>query len=305
MKKLSDNKELLMKISGAASVTVAGILLLIKFFAWARTDSVSIFASFIDSGMDVLASLINLVAIRYALIPPDNEHRYGHGKAEAIAGLAQACFIGGSACILLLNAFNRVAHPVELQNLPIGIGVMLVSLSLTLLLVVFQRYVVRRTNSMAVKADSLHYLTDILANAATLAALFMALLGWPRLDVIVGVLVGLYILKSAWDIVIEALNVLLDRELPDEKKEAIAAVIRSHADVKGFHDLRTRQSGLYSYIQFHLELGDALSLLEAHELSEVVEESLKKAFPDMEALIHIDPESPYKGGEGRREGFVD
>ncbi|MCM8533747.1 MAG: cation diffusion facilitator family transporter, partial [Lentisphaeraceae bacterium] len=208
MDELDKNKRL-MKQAGFASVFVAIVLIIIKIVAWNKTSSVSIFASLIDSGMDALASIINLIAIRYALEPPDHDHRYGHGKAEAIAGLAQASFIAGSAVILLLNAGNRFFNPQPLVALDIGMYVMLVSLGLTISLVLFQRYVAHKTKSTAIKADAMHYLTDILSNAVTLLALYLATKGWPSLDIIVGVVIGLYILHSTVEIVRESMNMLL------------------------------------------------------------------------------------------------
>ena len=305
MEELDKNKKL-MKRAGLASVCVAVLLIAIKIVAWNRTSSVSIFASLIDSGMDALASLINLIAIRYALVPPDHDHRYGHGMAEAIAGLAQASFISGSAVILLLNAFDRFINPRDLQNVDLGIVVMGVSLILTIGLVIFQRYVAKKTNSTAITADALHYLTDILSNAVTLVALYFATRGWPMLDVIIGVLIGLYILHSAWEIVKESLNMLLDRELPDDFKQEISKVVNSHPKVHGFHDMRTRQSGIMNYVQFHLELDDELTIIEAHDISDEVEELMKKNFPNTETIIHIDPQSlcMRKPREGFHETWV-
>ena len=291
----------LMKRAGAASVFVAATLIIIKVIAWNRTSSVSIFASLIDSGMDALASIINLFAIRYALEPPDDQHRYGHGKAEAIAGLAQASFIAGSAVILLLNAVDRIVNPRELQNIDVGIGVMSLSLGLTVTLVLYQRHVAKVTGSTAIKADALHYLTDILSNGATIVALYLATIGWPMLDVFIGFAIGLYILHSAWEIVTESLNMLLDRELPDELKKKISDVVLSHEKVHGFHDLRTRKAGIMQYVQFHLELDDDLTIIEAHDISEEVEELMIKNFPNTETIVHIDPKSLYE--RKPREGF--
>lgn len=296
-----DKHQKLMKTAGTASVFVAITLIVVKVAAWNRTSSVSIFASLIDSGMDALASIINLIAIRYALEPPDHQHRYGHGKAEAIAGLAQASFISGSAVILLLNAFDRLMNPRELQNIDLGISVMSVSLVLTIMLVLYQRHVAKVTGSTAVKADALHYLTDILSNAATILALYLAAIGWGILDVIIGFGIGLYILHSAWEIITESLNMLLDRELPDEVKKKISKVVLSHDKVYGFHDLRTRKAGIQQYVQFHLELEDELTIIEAHVISEEVEELMIKNFPNIEAIIHIDPRSLYDSKV--REGF--
>ena len=291
----------LMKAAGRASVIVALILIGIKLFAWNRTGSVSIFASFVDSSMDALASILNLVAIKFAIEPPDEEHRYGHGKMEAIAGLAQACFIAGSAFILLLNALDRIFNPREMTQIDTGIYVMVISLVLTIGLVAYQKHVVRKTGSTAVKADSIHYLSDVLGNLAAIAALILTAQGIPYVDILVGLIIGFYILKSAWDIVRESLDILLDRELPEEIKKEISEIILKHPKVHGFHDMKTRQTGLRYFLQFHVEVDDELSLMEAHDVSEEIEESLSKAYPNAESIVHIDPKSLYK--ERPREGF--
>lgn len=301
MDKEQEKVSQLMRSAGKASVAVALILVAIKLFAWNRTGSVSIFASFIDSGMDALASIINLIAIKYALEPADDEHRYGHGKVEALAGLAQASFIAGSAFILLLNAIDRIFKPTEMTQIDTGIYVMVVSLVFTIALVLYQKSVVKKTGSLAVKADSLHYLSDVLGNLAAIGALFLTARGIPYIDIIVGLLIGFFILKSAWDIVKDSLDVLMDRELPDEVKKEIADIINKHSKVHGFHDMKTRQTGLKYFIQFHVEVNDDLSLMEAHEVSEEIEDSLKKAFPNSESIVHIDPKSLYKNRP--REGF--
>ena len=291
----------LMRSAGKASVAVAFILIAIKLFAWNRTGSVSIFASFIDSSMDALASIINLIAIKYALEPADDEHRYGHGKVEALAGLAQASFIAGSAFILLLNAIDRMFKPAEITQIDTGVYVMVISLVFTIGLVLYQKSVVKKTGSLAIKADSLHYLSDVLGNLAAIGALFLTAQGVPYIDIAVGLLIGFFILKSAWDIVKDSLDVLMDRELPDDVKKEIAEIIDSHSLVHGFHDMKTRQTGLKYFIQFHVEVNDELSLMEAHDVSEEIEDRLKKAFPNSESIVHIDPKSLYKNKP--REGF--
>ena len=197
--------------------------------------------------------------------------------------------------------FDRLMNPRELQNVDLGISVMSVSLVLTIMLVLYQKHVAKVTGSTAVKADALHYLTDILSNAATILALYLATLGWGILDVIIGFGIGLYILHSAWEIVTESLNMLLDRELPDEVKKKISEVVLSHDKVYGFHDLRTRKAGIQQYVQFHLELEDELTIIEAHVISDEVEELMIKNFPNTETIIHIDPRSLYK--RKAREGF--
>lgn len=280
----------LMRLATYASVTTAVILIISKLIAWFITDSVSILATLIDSSLDVLASLLNLIAIRHALQPADREHRFGHGKAEALAGMGQAMFIAGSACLLLLQAINRIINPQLLdRGLDIGIGVMLFSIAATLVLVSFQRYVITHTNSTAIKADALHYKTDLLVNGSVIVALVLSFYGWHFFDPLFAIGIALFILYSAWEIVRESIDLLMDHELPDEERQKIRAVVMQHPQAKGLHDLRTRRSGTTVFVQLHLELDDCLPLREAHAIADEIEKQVKSLFGDAEVIIHEDP----------------
>jgi len=272
-----------------ASISVALVLIAAKFVAWGMSGSVSILATLIDSTLDALASLVNLLAVRHALSPADKEHRFGHGKAEALAGLAQAMFITGSAVFLLLESGRRVLEPVAVESSGVGISVMVFSIAATLLLLGFQRHVVRRTGSTAIQADALHYRTDLLVNASVIIALWLSTSGWPGFDALFAIGIALYILFSAWQIVSQAFDHLMDRELPDSERFNIKRIANSHVAVHGMHDLRTRRAGTATFIQLHLELDDDLSLLQAHRISDEVEESLGASYPGAEIIIHIDP----------------
>ena len=272
-----------------ASISVAVVLIAAKFVAWGMSGSVSILATLIDSTLDALASLVNLLAVRHALSPADKEHRFGHGKAEALAGLAQAMFITGSAVFLLLESGRRVLEPVAVESSGVGISVMVFSIAATLLLLGFQRHVVRRTGSTAIQADALHYRTDLLVNGSVIVALWLSTSGWPGFDALFAIGIALYILFSAWQIVSQALDHLMDRELPDSERFNIERIANSHAAVHGMHDLRTRRAGTATFIQLHLEMDDDLSLLQAHRISDEVEDSLGTAYPGAEIIIHIDP----------------
>jgi ferrous-iron efflux pump FieF len=239
--------------------------------------------------MDAMASLVNLFAVRYSLQPADAEHRYGHGKAEALAGLGQAAFIAGSALFLVLESIDRLLHPKPLTALAVGIAVILFAMLATVLLVAIQRHVIRRTGSTAIKADSLHYLTDLITNASILVALILGAMGWPGLDPWFALGIAAYILYSAWHIGREAVQLLMDRELPPEVRQRIVELAYAPPQVRGVHDLRTRQSGHTYFIQLHLELDDHLPLREAHAIADGVEESVRRAFPGAEVLIHQDP----------------
>ena len=281
----------LLRLATYASISVATILIVAKLIAWGLSDSVSLLATLIDSVLDALASLINLIAVRHALTPADKEHRFGHGKAEALAGLSQSMFIAGSAGFLLLEAGRRLISPIPVEAVGTGIAVMLFSIIATLLLLGFQQHVIRKTNSTAIKADALHYRTDLLVNASVIAALWLSAQGRDGFDALFACAIGIYILYSAWEIIALSYDHLMDRELPDKQREEIKQLVLQHKSARGLHDLRSRHSGTMTFIQLHLELDDDLSLLEAHRISDEVEASLMEAFPESEIIIHIDPQS--------------
>ncbi|SJN57408.1 Ferrous-iron efflux pump FieF [Vibrio ruber DSM 16370] len=278
--------------SAAWSATVVAItLLLIKMFAWWQTGSVSLLASVIDSLLDIAASVVNLWVVRYALQPADREHTFGHGKAESLAALAQAMFISGSACFLLLNGVDRFFRPQPLQTPELGIYVSALAIVVTFLLVRYQKYVVRKTGSQAIAADSLHYQSDLWMNIAIMIALALSWQGVTQADAIFAVGIGVYILYSAYQIIHEAIQTLLDRKLPDEEISHIRQLSLSVDGVLGIHGLRTRMSGPVRFIQLHLELDDHLPLIQAHEISDQVEALLLEQFPGSDVLVHQDPYS--------------
>jgi len=281
----------LLRLATYASISVASILIVAKLVAWGLSDSVSLLATLIDSVLDALASLINLIAVRHALMPADKEHRFGHGKAEALAGLSQSMFIAGSAGFLLLEAGRRLISPIAVEAVGISMLVMVFSIVATLLLLGFQRHVIRKTNSTAIRADALHYRTDLLVNGSVILALWLSVQGWAGFDALFACAIAIYILYSAWEIITISYDHLMDRELPDEQREEIERLVMQHKSARGLHDLRSRHSGTITFVQLHLELDDDLSLLEAHKISDEVEASLLEAFPGSEIIIHIDPQS--------------
>lgn len=287
----------LVTMAGLASTATAGILILAKLSAWLLTDSSSMLASLTDSLMDISASVINLLAIRYSLVPADDDHSFGHGKAESLASLAQAAFITGSALVLVMNGFSRLVSPQPMEHLGIGLWVTLGALALTLLLVTFQSYVVKRTDSQAIKADRLHYQSDLLLNSGVLVALALSWYGWLWADGLCAILLGIYILRSAMQIGYEATQTLLDRQLPDEERDEISRLTTSVSGVHGLHDMRTRQSGQLRFIQLHIELDDDLPLRRAHAIADEVEALLLKAFPASDVIIHMDPISFVQQGK--------
>lgn len=278
-----------MRLATYASATVAMILIVAKLVAWMWTDSITILATLIDSCLDAAASLITLFAVHHALQPADKEHRFGHGKAEALAGLGQSMFIAGSSVFLLLESINRLLHPKEMEVLDMGIVVMLISIALTAGLIAFQQHVVRQTGSTAIAADSVHYKTDLLVNVGVIIALLLAMYGWAGFDPVFAIAIAFYILHSAWEIASGAIDQLMDKELSDEDRADIKQLATSHPEVKGIHDLRTRKAGLTNFIQFHLELDGHLSLMQAHAISDEVEAIIKEKWKDAEVIIHEDP----------------
>jgi ferrous-iron efflux pump FieF len=280
----------LMHSAGAASVAVAVGLVALKSWAWFATDSVALLSSLADSLLDLLASLVTFFALRLAMEPADREHRFGHGKAEAVAGLVQSLIVGASAIYVCIQAIRRIADPLQIENPGVGIAVMSVSLVFTTALVAFQRYVVRHTQSLAVRADAVHYQADILTNIAVLVAIILSYrFGWYIADPLLGLVVVALILSSVREIAVGSIDVLLDRELPTSVRQAIREVVLSNSGIRGVHDIRTRSSGVAQFIQLHLELDADLSLGEAHEISEQVESDVKQRFPRAEVLIHVDP----------------
>jgi ferrous-iron efflux pump FieF len=287
----------LVSLAAWAATIIATLLLLIKIIAWWLTGSVSVLASLVDSMLDIAASVVNLLVVRYSLQPADREHTFGHGKAESLAALAQAMFISGSACFLMLNGVERFFHPKAIEAPEFGVAVSIIAIIATSGLVVFQKHVVRKTGSQAIAADSLHYMTDLYMNAAIMMALGLSWVGIGQADAVFAMGIGIYILYSAFQMAKEATNVLLDRKLPDEEISEIRQICLSVDKVLGVHDLRTRLSGPTRFIQLHLELDDAMPLIEAHDISDKVEDLLLERFPNADVLVHHDPYSVILGPE--------
>lgn len=284
----------LMRLATRAALAVALGLALAKAVAWWLSGSVSLLAGLTDSLLDGAASLINLLAVHYALQPADDDHRYGHGKAEALAGLGQSVFISVSALLVGAQAIDRLLHPQPITAQLLGIAVMLISLAATAGLLVFQRHVVKQTGSTAIRADSLHYRSDLFLNSSILLALALSTQGLVRIDALFGMGIALYILWSAVSIAREAFAVLMDTELSPELSSRMHQLACSVPGVLGAHDLRTRMSGTRWFVQLHLELPGELTLSEAHRLCEAVEKVIRAEFPRAEVLVHADPEEVVK-----------
>jgi ferrous-iron efflux pump FieF len=280
----------MMRRATYASVGVATILIVTKFIVWRMSGSVALLASLLDSTLDVFASMINLFAVRHALLPADREHRFGHGKAEALAALGQSLFVGGAAVLLVWEAAQRILDPTPIEAAEWAVAVMMLSLVLTIVLVRYQRKVARETGSVAIAADSLHYITDVMVNAGIVVGLLaVALLNWRLLDPFIAISVAAYLVYAAWQIAQSSLDMLMDRELDDDKRHHIREIALLHPEVRAIHDLRTRSSGVNSFIQFHLELDGDIPLTRAHQIADEVEDLIAKEFKGAEILIHQDP----------------
>ncbi|AIR70175.1 CDF family cation-efflux transporter FieF [Dickeya fangzhongdai] len=280
-------------VTTAAFLATATALSLfgMKVYAWWYTGSVSLLASLVDSLVDIAASLVNLLVVRYSLQPADTEHTFGHGKAESLAALAQSMFISGSALFLLLTGAQHLITPQPLQGPELGMWITIIALVVTGLLVTFERWVIRKTHSQAVRADMLHYQSDVLMNGAILLSLALSWKGVNWADAVFALGIGVYILGSALRMAYEAIQVLLDRALPDEERQEIVNIVSSWPGVSGAHQLRTRRSGPTRFIQLHLEMADNLPLVESHQIADELEQALLKRFPGSDVIIHQDPVS--------------
>lgn len=273
------------------AIVVAATLIIVKAFAWWQTGSIAILAAMTDSLVDLFASITNFFVLRFALQPADEEHTFGHGKAESLAALAQSAFITGSAAFLLLQGIQRLTEPQLVQGSELGIGISLFSIGLTAALVWYQRRVVKLTGSPAIAADSLHYQTDLYMNAAILVAMLLNFYGMAYADALFAIGIALYILYSAVVMFWEAMQALLDKALPKDEVEQIWAIVNAQPNIISIHDLKTRRAGAVRFIQLHLEMRDELTLMQAHDISDELEQKLLAAFPQSEVIIHQEPTS--------------
>jgi ferrous-iron efflux pump FieF len=279
-----------MRRAALASVSVSLVLVVIKAVAYFATGSVAVLAALADSGLDLFTASLNWFAIRSTLTPADAEHRFGHGKAEPLAGLAQGAFIAGSALFLVIQSVIRLISPAPISNPLVALVVMAISIVGAGGLVVYQRRVVSETGSIAISADRMHYTTDLVTNVGVIIAVALAgLLGWTRADPIIALAVAAFMVSGATSVFRQSYDQLMDRELPDSDRAKIKEIVMRHAEVRSLHDLRTRAAGIDTFIQIHIELDPAMSLMRAHQVSDEVEHDLCAAFPRAEVIIHQDP----------------
>jgi ferrous-iron efflux pump FieF len=281
-----------------ASVAMALFLLGLKGWATMSTGSVAMLGSLADTGLDILASLVTLWGVWLASQPADSEHRFGHGKAEALAAMFQAALIAMSAVAIGWRAVGRLAAPVEPARAELGIGVSLVAIVTTLALVAYQSRIVRRTGSVAIATDSLHYKSDVALNASVIAALALeSFVGLRGADPVFGLGIALWLLWSARNAAKGAIDALMDREWAPARRAALVALFDGHRHAGGIHDVRTRTSGATDFIQFHLWLPPEMTVRAAHDVIEEMEDRVRAAHPGAEVLIHVDPAGHIDKGE--------
>ncbi len=274
-----------------ASVAVALFLTALKAHAAISTGSVAMLGSLADSGLDLIASLVTLAAVRIAAQPADHAHRFGHGKAEALAALFQVALISASALLIGWRAIDRMTHQVPTEAPELGIAVSVVAIVVTFALLAYQHYVVRKTGSLAIQSDHLHYQSDMLLNLSVIAAIVLdTILHVRGADAVMGVGIALWLIWGAWSAARTAIDQLMDREWPQEKRERFLAVALTHPELAGIHDLRTRTSGNQDFVQFHVWVDPDMTVREAHRVMDEVEDQLAAEFPGLEILIHPDPQ---------------
>lgn len=274
-----------------ASVSVALFLLLLKAFAAWATGSVAMLGSLADTGLDLVASLVTLYGVRLAAQPADHDHRFGHGKAEALVALFQVAVIAVSAVAILVRAIDRLNSGEVTARAEYGIGVSLIAIAVTLGLLGYQRRVIAKTGSVAIGADHVHYQSDLLLNVAVIAALALdQYAGFTGADPLFGIVIALWLAWGAWRASSNAIDQLMDREWPEERRRRFLEIACRHPELKGIHDLRTRTSGARDFAQFHVWVAPEMTIAEAHKVMDEVEARLADEFPGVEILIHTDPE---------------
>ena len=288
--KLERNNRL-MKRAGFASVAVALILIVMKAVTFFITGSVAILSSLFDSTQDLITSGVNMVAIHHATEPADKEHRFGHGKAQGIGSLVQAVIIAIASLFLMVESVRRLCAPQSLEKVQLGLGITVIAIILTIFLIRFQTYVVKETKSLSIAADRAHYTGDILMNIGVIISLICSYyLDWERVDSLFGIGVSLYLFVVVYQILRESCNMLMDKEMPEDFRKTIHTIVHTFPEVTLIHDLKTRQSGSHAFVQFSVHLDDTLTLRQAHDITDKIEDRIKEQFPDTEVIIHPEPE---------------
>ncbi|HJD55467.1 MAG TPA: cation diffusion facilitator family transporter [Rickettsia endosymbiont of Pyrocoelia pectoralis] len=283
-----NSRNLLIKSASYLSVATALFILIIKIYAWLVTDSQSILASLIDSMLDITSSFINLIALRFALQPPDHHHRFGHEKMQDLTIFSQSIFFFASAFFVGFSSVKSLFEKTQPENISDGTTIMYICIFLTVILVLYQTYVIKRTGSDIVKADKLHYFTDLLTNIIVIISLNLSDRFW-FVDPLFGVVISLYIFHTSYALFKKAFKNLVDHELPEQDRQKIISIVNKHSGIKGMHEMKTRYAAQKAFIQCHLEMDGNISLYEAHKISDEIAFAILQEFPEAEIIIHQDP----------------
>lgn len=274
-----------------ASIAMAIFLVALKSYAAIHTGSVAMLGSLADTALDLLASLVTLAGVRFAAMPADDDHRFGHGKAEALAALAQVVLISISAIAIAWRAIDRLGGDARTEGLELGMGVSIVAIAATFALLAYQRHVIKRTGSVAIETDHVHYQSDLLLNLSVIVALVLdQLMGFRLADPLFGIAIAAWLIYGAWRAASRSIDQLMDKEWPVAKRRDFLAAAADFPELDGLHDLRTRTSGAYDFVQFHVWVPGHWTVADAHDRMDRVEEALQARFPGTEILIHLDPE---------------
>ena len=274
-----------------ASITMAVFLVVLKSYAAIHTGSVAMLGSLADTALDLLASVVTLVGVRFAAMPADDDHRFGHGKAEALAALAQVVLISISALGIAWRAIDRLTSSAKTEGLELGFAVSMIAIGATFALLAYQRHVIKRTGSVAIETDHVHYQSDLLLNLSVIVALVLdQLLGFRLADPLFGIGIAVWLIYGAWRAASRSIDQLMDKEWPEAKRRDFLAAAADYPELAGLHDLRTRTSGAYDFVQFHVWVPGDWTVEQAHDRMDRVEEALQDRFPGTEILIHLDPE---------------
>ena len=287
---MNDDRATLTRSAATASMVTALFLGALKLWAVWQTSSTAMLGSLADTALDFVASVATLIGVWVAAQPADGDHRFGHGKAESLAAIFQIILIALSASAIAFRAIQRLVEGGETRAAEQGIIVSVIAIAATFALIAWQRYVISRTGSVAIRTDSVHYQSDLFLNLAVIAALVLdQYLGFSKADPLFGFAIAAWLLWNAWQSATEAIDHLMDREWPDDKRRAFVEAAADHPELSNLHDLRTRTSGHHDFAQFHVDLPGSMTVEQAHEIIDRVEEDLCRRFPGLELLIHIDP----------------
>lgn len=290
MKKKTIQNNALMRKATFASIFTAIALIVLKFMTFVLTGSMAMLSTLLDSIQDSMTSFINFIAVKHATEPADKEHRFGHGKAQALGGAAQGIIIAIASFLLICESVSRLFNPKVITDIGLGIAITGIAIIATFFLVRFQKYVIKKTNSLSIKADMLHYEGDILMNVGVIVSMVLSYyLKWTFIDSLFGIAVGLYLLHVVYTILKESVGMLMDTEMPGFVRDEIKKIALSHKDVYEIYDLKTRQSGEDIFIQFCIRLDQELTLKRAHDITDELERQIRKVIPDSAVIIHPEP----------------